>query len=203
MERAPRPAARTWTSPSATRAAQLLVEVDGADDAAVDADAARRRGPPRRGALDVAIADDAREARALWRLRRSLGEAVKKVAAFIECDTAVPPSKVPDLLRGVREVAAALRHPPDLATATPATATSTSTSSSTPRPRRRGDTLRPAIEAIFDVATRLGGTITGEHGVGCVSRYLAQCRDPVAIAAMRAVKEALDPQGILNPGRWL
>ena len=183
--------------------AQVLVEVDGNDDAAVDADAARvGEVMLEAGALDVALADTPAKERDLWRLRRSLGEAVKKVASYIECDTAVPPSRVPDLLRGVRAVAkrfglrqVSYGHAGDgnihvnvlLDDADPA---------------RREAALRPAIEAIFDVAASLGGTITGEHGVGCVqSRYLSKCRDPVAIATMRAVKAALDPLGILNPGK--
>jgi FAD/FMN-containing dehydrogenase len=71
-----------------------------------------------------------------------------------------------------------------------------------PDPARRETHLRPAIAAIFDVATSLGGTITGEHGVGCVQwRHLGKCRDENAIGAMRAVKQALDPLGILNPGK--
>jgi glycolate oxidase len=189
--------------PFADAEAQVLVEVDGPDDAAVDADAARvGEVLLAAGALDVAIADTPAKERDLWRLRRSLGEAVKKVASYIECDTAVPPSKVPDLLRGVRRVAKqfgirqiSYGHAGD-------GNIHVNVLLDDPDPIRRETTLRPAIEAIFDVATSLGGTITGEHGVGCVqSRYLPKCRDPVALAAMRAVKRALDPEGILNPGK--
>jgi FAD/FMN-containing dehydrogenase len=64
--------------------------------------------------------------------------------------------------------------------------------------------LRPAIEEIFRLAVSLGGTITGEHGVGCAqSRWLPLCRDAASIDAMRAIKAALDPRGILNPGKVL
>jgi len=63
-----------------------------------------------------------------------------------------------------------------------------------PDPDERERRLRPAVEAIFDVAISLGGTITGEHGVGCAqSRYLKLCRNPVALAAMRGIKDAFDP----------
>jgi glycolate oxidase len=71
-------------------------------------------------------------------------------------------------------------------------------------PERRARVLEPAIEAILKVAVDLGGTITGEHGVGCVqSRHLALCRDAAALDAMRAVKRAFDPRGLLNPGKVL
>ena len=189
--------------PYADAEAQLLVEVDGQDDAAVDADAARiGEVLLAAGARDVALADTPAKERDLWRLRRALGEAVKKVASYIECDTAVPPSRVPDLLKGVRAVAArfgirqiSYGHAGD-------GNIHVNVLLDDPDPAHREATLRPAIEAIFDVAASLGGTITGEHGVGCVqSRYLAKCRDATSIAAMRAIKAALDPAGILNPGK--
>ena len=58
------------------------------------------------GAIDVVLADTPAKEKDLWRIRRCIGEAVKKIASYVECDTAVPPSRVPDLLRGVRAVAA-------------------------------------------------------------------------------------------------
>ena len=62
--------------------------------------------------------------------------------------------------------------------------------------------LQPAVEAIFDVAVSLGGTITGEHGVGMLKRaWLEREAGPVAMSVHRAVKAALDPLGILNPGK--
>ena len=154
------------------------------------------------GALDVVLADTPAKANELWRIRRCIGEAVKRIASYVECDTAVPPSRVPELLRGVRAVAArfgirqiSYGHAGD-------GNIHVNVLSGDADPRTREEVLRPAIDAIFDVATSLGGTITGEHGVGCVaSRHLSKCRDDVAIATMRAVKHALDPLGILNPGK--
>ena len=183
--------------------AQILVEVDGQDEAAVEADLARvGEVLMEAGALDAMLADTPAKEKDLWKIRRCLGEAVKKIASYIECDTAVPPSKVPDLLRGVRAVAAkygirqiSYGHAGD-------GNIHVNVLSGDPDPRHREEVLRPAIAAIFDVATSLGGTITGEHGVGCVqSRYLSKCRDPAAIATMRAIKDAIDPLGILNPGK--
>jgi len=183
--------------------AQILLEVDGFDDDAVERDL-ERAGEVLlgAGALDAVLADTPAKERELWSVRRCLGEAVKKQAAYIECDTAVPPSKVPDLLRGVREVAKrfgirqiSYGHAGD---GNIHVNVLTDTADRAEREQR----LAPAIEAIFEVAVSLGGTITGEHGVGCAqSRYLSLCRDPVALATMRAVKDALDPHGLLNPGK--
>ncbi|KKC32950.1 FAD-binding oxidoreductase [Devosia psychrophila] len=59
-------------------------------------------------------------------------------------------------------------------------------------------------EAIYEIVLRLGGSISAEHGIGQLKReLLAQVKDPVALDMMRAIKTALDPKGILNPGKML
>ena len=191
--------------PGGEAEASLLVEVDGQDEAALEADLLRvGEVLLQAGALDAVLADTPAKEKDLWRIRRCIGEAVKKIASYVECDTSVPPSRVPELIRGVREVAARFGirqitygHAGD-------GNLHVNVLSDDPDPVLRETRLRPAIEAIFRVATSLGGTITGEHGVGCVqSRYLGLCRDETALAAMRAIKAALDPLGILNPGKVL
>lgn len=185
--------------------AQILLEVDGFDAAAVDRDLERAAEVLlEAGAMDALVADTPAKERELWSVRRCLGEAVKKQAAYIECDTAVPPSRVPDLLRGVREVAArfGIRQISYGHAGDGNIHVNVLTNSADRAERER--VLQPAVEAIFEVAVKLGGTITGEHGVGCAqSRYLRLCRDPVAIETMQAIKTALDPKGLLNPGKVL
>jgi FAD/FMN-containing dehydrogenase len=54
------------------------------------------------------------------------------------------------------------------------------------------------------MAVRLGGTVTGEHGIGVLKRgQLTRQWPPAAVAAQRAIKDALDPKGLLNPGKKL
>jgi D-lactate dehydrogenase (cytochrome) len=61
---------------------------------------------------------------------------------------------------------------------------------------------RALTEAIYDLVTRFGGSISAEHGIGVTKKAdLLQYRDAVEIQMMRALKQALDPQNILNPGK--
>lgn len=191
--------------PHGDAAAQILIEIDGFDEAVADADVMRvGEVLLEHGALDVMLADTPAKERELWSVRKCLGEAVKQQAAYVECDTAVPPDKVPDLLRGVRDVARkfgirqiSYGHAGDGNIHVNVLTDSTDRS-------ERERTLRPAIEAIFDVAISLGGSITGEHGVGCAqSRHLALCRDPVFLLLQERIKDAFDPKGLLNPGKVL
>ena len=62
--------------------------------------------------------------------------------------------------------------------------------------------MRPAKGDIFAAAVELGGALSGEHGVGVLKRpYLEMNLGPIAIDVMRGIKKALDPKGILNPGK--
>ena len=87
---------------------------------------------------------------------------------------------------------------------TPATATPTPSSSSTPTTPRAKQRASQAFDAIMAAAIALGGTITGEHGVGRTKkRALPDQLGPEAMALTRTIKSALDPKGILNPGAIL
>src|SRR5699024_350703 len=62
----------------------------------------------------------------------------------------------------------------------------------------------PIHAAIYDIVTRLGGSISAEHGIGQLRVDLLKAhKDPVALDMMRTIKQALDPKGILNPGKVL
>jgi D-lactate dehydrogenase len=70
----------------------------------------------------------------------------------------------------------------------------------------KGDRARfqATVGAVYAEAIRLGGTVTAEHGVGLTSRdYLPVLRSPAYLEVLRAIKSALDPNGILNPGKLL
>ncbi len=185
--------------------AHLFVEADGFEEDAVTRDA-ERFGEIllSAGALDVRVAMAEREVRDFWRLRRAVGEAVKSLGPYAEEDCTVPRSKLPQLLAAVRRVAAAHR----LDAVCYGHAADGNIHVNVVQPARGGGRERwmaeraPAVEAIFREVVALGGTITGEHGVGVTQRaYLSLRHSPEVIAAMRAVKALFDPDGLMNPDK--
>ena len=183
--------------------AHLFVEADGFDAETVERDGERfGQILLEAGAADVQLAVSEPQQRELWRLRRAVGEAVKGLGPYAEEDCAVPRTRLPELFRAVR--AAAQRHGVVAISYGHAADGNIHVNIIQPRGEREVWLARrnAAIEEIFRAVVALGGTITGEHGVGVTQRDSMKLRHaPEALAAMRAVKAAFDPKGILNPGK--
>jgi glycolate oxidase len=154
-------------------------------------------------AADLAVADDPAEGEALMEARRQALPALERLGDWILDDVCVPRGRTVALLRRVEEVAAAeglvigvFGHAGD-GNMHPTIVHDRTDAASVAAAGR-------AFDAITAAALDLGGTITGEHGVGRLKRsWLARELDPGTLAASRAVKAALDPRGILNPGAVL
>ncbi len=184
--------------------AMLLIEADGDEDTLpyllqALADAAEGDGML---ALDVAMEGQARER--LWAARKALSPALRSIApGKINEDVVVPVSRIPDLVAGVQVLAQAfaltivtfghagngnlhvniLYHPDDADESARAHA---------------------ALPKVFALTLSLGGTLSGEHGIGLAKRdFMDQAFTAETLAAMRAIKGVLDPDGILNPGKVL
>jgi len=142
------------------------------------------------------------EAEDLWRARRSAGSVAAKLGVNnVSEDVAVPMSKVPDMLDRISEVVAKY-HLPFVIFG--------HAGDGNLHPRIMYDRSDPdqtlrvemAVEEIFRLACEMGGTLTGEHGIGLAKApYLTLEHDPVAMELMRAIKRLLDPNHILNPGK--
>lgn len=184
--------------------AMLLVESDGDHDTLpylLQALATAAEGDGML-ALDVAMEGSAREK--LWAARKALSPALRSIApGKINEDVVVPVSRIPDLVAGVQALAQQytltivtfghagngnlhvniLYHPDDADESARAQA---------------------ALPKIFELTLALGGTLSGEHGIGLAKRdFMTQAFTPATLAAMRAIKHALDPDDILNPGKVL
>jgi glycolate oxidase len=155
------------------------------------------------GASSFVRAANATEADWLRQARRAAHGALERAGVARMDDVGVPRNRVPELLAAIERVSAAQGlpvgvfghagdgnlHPTFVVDRDDATAES------------RIDAARAEIYA---AAIDLGGTITGEHGIGTARRgYLERQRGRDAVRAMAAVKRALDPLGILNPGKAL
>ena len=178
----------------------LIVELDG------DPHDVARQTPAlekvlRRWDQELRIAADEQQRTALWAGRLAAGSAVRATGkAFYVCDSTVPRQRVPEMMARSRQIAAS--HQLDI-----------------PILGHAGDgnlhptvlyepdqlaTVEAVAEEIADAALELGGTLTGEHGIGTAKRaQMRRAFGPVELAAFRAIKHAFDPDGLLNPGVML
>jgi glycolate oxidase len=192
------------TLPFPEAEARLLLEFDGGGDDEVERDVTKAGEIALDcGALDAVIAADAPRCRELWEIRRGIGEAVRDLGHSSELDLAVPRSELPQLVRSIRAIA----EEAGLASVAFGHAADGNIHVHLYR-EGKGDEVsgrfREAVARIYAKAGELGGTVTGEHGVGITSRdHLRACRSETAISLMRAIKGALDPKGTLNPGKLL
>ena len=180
----------------------LLMETDG-HPAVVEEQARQMEEIARRsGAVNVQVAATAEEAAKLATARRSAFSALARVApTTILEDATVPRSELTKMIRFIQEVGA--RHRLRIGTfghmgdgnLHPTFLTDERDSDEMAR-------VEKAMHEIFDYALALGGTITGEHGVGLAKKsFLPAAIGDASLALMRQLKRALDPHGILNPGK--
>lgn len=154
------------------------------------------------GARDAMMSTDAVEAEALFEARRLAYPALEhRGDELLTEDVCLPRGRLAEMLTRVEEIGAA--HDTFIATVAHAGDGNLHPLLCVPRgDRPAGERALAAFHDIVDAALDLGGTITGEHGVGLLKRDgLAREQAPEVLAMQRAVKAALDPHGILNPGK--
>lgn len=182
--------------------AVLLIETDG-HPAAVADEATRIESLARaHGATSVRLARDAAEAAQLATARRSAFSALARMkpTTILE-DATVPRSELANMIRFIEGVAA--RHQLDIATFGHfGDGNLHPTFLTNERDTAEMHRVEIAMKEIFDHALGLGGTITGEHGVGLAKRaFLKKQLGNSSYALLKTIKYALDPDGLLNPGK--
>lgn len=151
---------------------------------------------------EVLLADNAAQKDKLWALRRKVGEAVKSHSIYKEEDTVVPRYYLPQLLQGVKTIgkqygfkSVCYGHAGDGNLHVNIIKGDLTT-------QQWEEELPKAIREIFMLTQSLGGTISGEHGIGYVQKnYLDIVFSERQIKLMQQVKKVFDPKGILNPGK--
>jgi glycolate oxidase len=186
-----------------TIAAHLLIEVDGNNMDVLMTDMENiSELLMTLGAEDILFADDNQQKEELWKMRRRVAEAVKIDGYTIEEDTVVPRAELPALIHGVKELgkkfnfhAVCYGHAGDGNLHIRIKKAGTANSQ---------DDLEviAGIRALFELVYKLGGTISGEHGIGLIQkRYMDIVFSETQLNLMRQIKRAFDPNNILNAGK--
>jgi glycolate oxidase len=180
----------------------LLIEVDGMAEA-VEAEARIIDTICReKGVRSFQVAKDKQEEDSLWRARRAISPAISSARpSKIGEDISVPRSAIPEMIREIQRISKEFDLPivifghagdgnlhPNILTDR--------------RDHKEMERVEQAIAAIFEAAVRLGGTLSGEHGIGLSKRpFLRMALSPETIRLMENIKRAVDPKNILNPGK--
>jgi glycolate oxidase len=148
---------------------------------------------------EIYFADDAQQKAELWKLRRRVAEAVKLIGYTIEEDTVVPRAELPALIHGVKELGK--KHNFDVVCYGHA-----GDGNLHIRIRKEGtpnsfgdEEMMQSLRALFELVKDLGGTISGEHGIGLIQKsYMDIVFQEKQLEIMRQIKKAFDPNNILN-----
>ncbi len=185
--------------------AMLIIETDGSDEDAVqrEIDAAARICREN-GARSVRVARDEAERAQLWRARRSVSPSLaRKAPNKLGEDITVPRSAIPEAVRRIKAISARYGlpivvfghagdgnlHPNILFDR---------------RDPAQWEKLETMVGEIFDVALDLGGTLSGEHGIGTFKKpYMEKALGRLSLDVQWRIKQALDPLNIMNPGKVL
>lgn len=184
--------------------ALLMIEVDGAAACIDEATRAVAQAAGGEGCLSLAEAHSAEEVKALWKMRKALSPALRNVAPKkINEDVVVPVSRMPDLIEGLTDLGR--RH--GITIVNFGHAGNGNIHVNLLVDPDDPDQMRAAhdcLSEVFDRVLALGGTLSGEHGVGLEKRdFVGREIDPVALDLMHRIKAQFDPRGILNPGKKL
>ena len=183
--------------------ASLIIETDGTDEQTVLSEIeACARICEETGAQTVKMAKNETERASLWKARRSISPALaRRSPNKLGEDITVPRSAIPEVVKLLRGISAKYGlqivifghagdgnlHPNILFDK---------------RDPEQWKDVEQMVAEIFGAALSVGGTLSGEHGVGVLKRpYLEKALGPISVSVQRSIKQALDPQNILNPGK--
>lgn len=183
--------------------AHLLIEVDGSHQEQLFEDCQKIADVVSAfGAGEVLFADTQAEKDALWKLRRRVGEAVKSNSIYKEEDTVVPRAELAKLLKGVKQIG--LKHGfKSVCYGHAGDGNLHVNIVKGDMPDEKWDNeLSEGVREIFELVKGLGGTISGEHGIGYVQKeYLDVVFGKSSLELQKSIKQVFDPKGILNPGK--
>ncbi|SDD27684.1 glycolate oxidase [Mucilaginibacter pineti] len=181
----------------------LLIEVDGTNQDVIFADCEKINGVLEAYfCKDVLFADSSAQKEELWRLRRTMAVSVKSNSVYKEEDTVVPRAELPQLIKGIKEIggrygfeSVCYGHAGDGNLHVNIIKANMSDYD-------WNNKLKDGIREVFELTVSLGGTLSGEHGIGLVQKdFMSIKYSEVHFALWRGIKNVFDPKGILNPGK--
>lgn len=183
--------------------AYLLIEVDGSNLDLLFSDCEQiNEVLEQHKCLDVLFADSSAQKEELWKMRRTMAVSVKSNSVYKEEDTVVPRAELPKLIHGIKEIggkygfdSVCYGHAGDGNLHVNIIKAAMSDED-------WNNKLKHGIKEIFELTVALGGTISGEHGIGLVQKeYMAVKYSDIHLNLMRGIKQVFDPNGILNPDK--
>ncbi|OOQ61642.1 FAD-binding oxidoreductase [Mucilaginibacter pedocola] len=181
----------------------LLIECDGTNQDVIFADCEKiNEVLEAHNCRDVLFADSSAQKEEIWRIRRTMAVSVKSNSVYKEEDTVVPRAALPKLINGIKEIggrygfaSVCYGHAGDGNLHVNIIKAGMSDED-------WNNKLKDGITEIFELTVSLGGTISGEHGIGVVQRdFMPLKYTDIHFALWKGIKAVFDPNGILNPGK--
>jgi len=149
---------------------------------------------------EVLLAETSVQKESIWRMRRTMPLSVKSNSIYKEEDTVVPRSELPELIRGIKEIGKRFGFESICYGHAGDGNLHVNIIKGTMSDLDWNTKLKQGIREIFELTVALGGTISGEHGIGLVQReYMDIKYTKTHLDIMRGIKSVFDPNGILNP----
>jgi len=184
-------------------AAHLIIEVDGNNlDLLMSEMEAIAEVLSNYEVGELYFADDAQQKNELWKIRRKANEASVLAGYTIEEDTVVPRAELPKLIKGVKELG--VQHGFKVVCYGHAGDGNLHIRINHPTIKKsfESEEMKSILTALFQIVKALGGTISGEHGIGLIQKsYMPVMFDNVTLELMKGIKKTFDPNHILNPGK--
>ncbi len=183
--------------------AHLLIELDGNDDNQLMSEAEKvyevlegfETG-------EILLAQTSQQKEQLWKLRRNVSPAVNAYSLTKSEDVVVPRANLPDLVKGIKEIGSKFGFNSVCYGHLGDGNLHINIMKEQMSDEQWDNGVNEGIEQIFKLVVSLGGTLSGEHGIGIAKRpYMHLANAPAKIDLMRGIKQVFDPKGILNPGK--
>jgi glycolate oxidase len=181
----------------------LLIEADGTNQDVIFADCEKiNEVLEAHNCRDVLFADTAAQKEEIWRIRRTMAVSVKSNSIYKEEDTVVPRAALPKLINGIKEIGSRYGFASVCYGHCGDGNLHVNIIKAGMSDEDWNNKLKAGITEIFELTVSLGGTISGEHGIGVVQKEFMPLKyTPMHFALWKGIKAVFDPNGILNPGK--